>query len=65
VETLVGHLDGTHELVLRVESPREASAAFRRTTRYFALTSVVIGLGLALMLLAALNALVLRPLRQL
>lgn len=65
VQTLIGHLDDTHELVLRVESPREASAAFRRTTRYFALTSVIIGLGLALMLLAALNTLVLRPLRQL
>ena len=65
LETLIGHLDAKRELILRMDSPREASATFRRTTRYFAITSVVIGLGLALMLLAALNALVLRPLRQL
>ena len=65
IQTLIGHLDDTHELVLRMSSPREASAAFRRTTRYFALTSLVIGLGLAMVLLAVLNAQLLRPLRQL
>ena len=65
IETLIGHLDDTHELVLRMSSPREASAAFRRTTRYFALTSIVIGLGLAMVLLAVLNAQLLRPLRHL
>lgn len=65
VEMVIGHLDDTHDLVLRVESPREVSAAFGRTTRYFAFTSAVIGLGLALVLLATLNHLVLRPLRQL
>jgi len=64
-ETLIGHLDDTHELVLRMTSPREASAAFRRTTRYFALTSLIIGLGLAMVLLAVLNAQLLRPLRHL
>jgi len=65
VEALIGHLDDTRELVLRMTSPREASAAFRQTTRYFALTSLVIGLSLAMALLAVLNAQLLRPLRQL